>query len=206
MAFSLYNVACDCIRKNDHRYKRIHCQLTEVPSDIPATIKEVQLDENNIASIIDGTFSRFGQCTELSLSNNKLRSIRQGMFIGLKFLDTLDLSGNIISSIESGSFIDLYHLTTVNLDHNRLTTLKNPFSEPSSGSILFYLSNNPLQCNNSLCWLKNAERDGRINLSKHKPTCVDNRSVIVNWDDVVLDCSLGEFSLLFTPSAYEGRQ
>ena len=188
---SLSYVNYGCVIKNDYRFSRKNCELSEVPRDIPVTIKEVQLDENHISDITDGVFSRLSQCKELSLAQNKLSSIRYGMFEGLVSLDNLDLKRNIISSIESGSFTSLSRLTHVNLEDNQLTTFDNLFSKPSSGSISLYLSNNPLHCDSSLCWIKDAEKDGWIILKGPNPTCENYSNAY--WDDVDLDCSLGEF-------------
>ena len=196
MVVSSLHFATACDRKDDYRFLRKNCGLTKVPK-IPAAVKDVQLDGNLITDIIDEALSHLDQCKELSLSENKLSSIRYAMFKGLKSLDTLDLKDNIISSTESGSFRDLPQLTEVRLDDNQLTTLDNPFSKPSSGYIALYLSDNPLQCDTKLCWLKDAERDGWVLLKDPKPTCQNYPNA--RWDDVNLNCSLGEltFSIEF---------
>ena len=193
MVVSSLHFATACDKKNDERFRRKNCNLPVLPP-IPSAAKYVQLDGNRITDIIDEAFTHLGQCKELSLSENKLSSIRYAMFKGLKSLDTLDLKDNIISSIESGSFRDLPHLTEVRLDDNQLTTLDNPFSKPSSDYIALYLSDNPLQCDTKLCWLKDAERNGWILLKDPKPTCQNYPNA--RWDDVNLKCSLGELTFL----------
>ena len=46
--------ACDGYRSDKQEYWRAGCRLTEVPEDIPAQVRVVGLDGNNITHIRDG--------------------------------------------------------------------------------------------------------------------------------------------------------
>ena len=88
--------------------------LTDVPSDIPATE------------------------TWLNLQKNKISVIRLNAFVDLMELKMLLLDGNTIHTIEPGAFNGLMRLNTLSLARNKLTTFFD-ISMLSSLSVLQYL-------------------------------------------------------------------
>ncbi|XP_047439172.1 lumican [Mugil cephalus] len=76
-----------------------HNQLTLVPSDLPAGLKQLRLAHNQISSITPGAFQNLHNLTLLLLQGNKLQIITEGDLKGLVSLNLLDLSGNLFSTI-----------------------------------------------------------------------------------------------------------
>ena len=111
-------------RSEDDKYDKKHCGLTQVPTDIPPTAKEVSLYFNDINEIPYGAFSHLTQCTFLSLQNNKLSHLASGMFDGLRALQVLVLSSNYIAKIETETFLHLTSCTWLSLKENRLITIR----------------------------------------------------------------------------------
>ena len=151
-------------------------------------LKDLDLRSNKISDIDPGAFLSLQQCTDLWLPYNKLTCLRAGTFKGLVSLDLLDLHSNQISFIEDETFSHLPLIRVLYLSNNRLVTLMGEQWVIQSQNLFLVLSGNPLQCNSRICWIKQAERDGRVKWKKscHKPECVNYSGV--HWDDVTLAC------------------
>ncbi|KAI8489073.1 hypothetical protein Bbelb_332970 [Branchiostoma belcheri] len=122
--------------------------LTSVPQDLPTTITELVLWNNNITTLSQSDFSRYGSLTSLSLRsnqisvinsgalynltrltylylhNNQLTSLRSDMFVGNGILERLYLHNNKIHSIEAGTFNATPQLQSLYLQYNQLTILR----------------------------------------------------------------------------------
>ncbi|XP_072293383.1 adhesion G protein-coupled receptor A2-like [Eucyclogobius newberryi] len=59
----------------------------------------------------------------LNLSNNKITVLRNGSFLGLAALERLDLKNNLISTVEPGAFRGLLTLRRLDLSSNRIGCL-----------------------------------------------------------------------------------
>ncbi|XP_013889690.1 G-protein coupled receptor 124, partial [Austrofundulus limnaeus] len=59
----------------------------------------------------------------LNLSNNKISLLRNGSFYGLTALEKLDLKKNLISTVEPGAFRGLLALRRLDLSNNRIGCL-----------------------------------------------------------------------------------
>ncbi|XP_051525299.1 adhesion G protein-coupled receptor A2 [Myxocyprinus asiaticus] len=59
----------------------------------------------------------------LNLSNNRIRFLKNGSFTGLPFLEKLDLRNNLISTIMPGAFLGLTALRKLDLSSNRIGCL-----------------------------------------------------------------------------------
>ena len=154
------------------------------------SLKQLFLVSNNISDIEVNSFMNLTECRRLSLSQNNLRHIKKGMLAGLPSLMKLSLNTNNIFQIEPGSFMT--QLRFLSLNDNQLNSIgEDAFYSPMNLSLI--PSNNPIQCDHRMCWIKEAEQGGRITLSYnrsgtffHKPHCVNRQGV--TWDDIVLDC------------------
>ena len=157
--------------------------------DIPPETKQAWVNHNDITDIPLGIFSNLTSCLELVLDSNKLTVIKSGMFKGLKSLKLLNLGHNRINHIEPGSFRNL-QLSELYLDNNRLAKPMNQQELVNSQPIRITLGNNPLQCNSTMCWMKQAEEDKWIiwnkELSWGEPDCANYPHV--DWNDVTLYC------------------
>ena len=152
------------------------------------SVKLLRLYNNEISHIEAQSFLNLSECTWLDLSRNKLSEIREGTFDGLNSLKGLILDRNRISYIEPGSFSHL-PLEGLTLSYNRLITL-HELVLPKSQSTSLSLANNPILCDNTTYWIKQAQKDGRIawKYNDHKPNCENCPGV--NWDDISLNCSV----------------
>ena len=159
------------------------------------SLKELWLHENNISDIEAKSFTHLRECTKLSLHHNKLAHLQSGMFDGLESLKYLELSYNIINSVEPATFSDLTQLVELNLYDNQLKTLEvNPFTIPLRTNLALRIRRNPLHCDREMCWIKQAEREGRIYLGGilhwgrtfFKPDCENYHGI--TWDNITLDC------------------
>ena len=195
------------------KYTKRRCKITQIPKDIPQEATELDLYSNQIKDIPSGTFKnlwsledldlRFNtiedidpetflplqQCTGLWLSNNQLTCLRAGTFKGLVSLDVLDLFSNQISFIEDGTFSHLPLIRILYLNKNNLVTPMDEKDLIQSQNPFLFLDENPLQCDSRMCWIKDAERDGRVKLRgrwDHTPQCKNYPGV--HWDNIKLTC------------------
>ena len=83
------------------------------------------------------------------------------MWDGLSTLEELWLSSNQIKLIEAVGFRDLSELKIPDLSKNQLTTLSEDILAPeiiyeSSSTLHLNPNDNPLHCDQKMCWLKDA--------------------------------------------------
>ena len=81
------------------------------------------------------------------------------MCVGLYGVKTINLRYNDIEVIEAGSFEDLVSLMGLILENNNIKTIPQTAFDLSNYPTQLYkdalrLGNNPLQCNQSLAWVK----------------------------------------------------
>ena len=133
-------------------------------------LKDIDLSYNNLIDIPDGTWNGFHDLESLKLEQldmgwNSLAMVRSDMWIGLESLIKLHLEHNEITSIQKHGFANLLKLKELYLYNNRLRTLNPlifnshdfPHTEGHPPELVLSISNNPLQCDKRLCWLKKAE-------------------------------------------------
>ena len=182
-----------------------NCGLKEVPTNFSAEAKGVGLSHNHIANINADAFAHLTNCVEQALSDNKLVRIRKDMFQGLGSLRKLKLGHNQISHIEYGSFASL-HLTHLYLASNHIPELEQG-DVFKSRHLTLLLANKPLQCDWKICWIKEGEGEGWINLSKGcygKPYCANFPDI--PWDSITAFCSVtgkaSSFILYYSQSRF----
>ena len=152
----------------------------------------LNLRNNRIASLPAGVFSSMPKLYELDLGENQLTEVTGAMFEGLDELQSLILGNNRINSVKN-----MIRVGELSLTKNHLETLEadaflpddNP--DDSSSKMLLKLAQNPFQCDERLCWLKEAEERGRIwfyywGSSTSSPSCQNYPGV--TWKDVDLGC------------------
>ena len=163
---------------------------------------ELYLFDNRIRTLHAGAFRSLGKLQALWLWQNELTVIRGDMWQGLHSLRRLYLENNKISSIKPGGFTSLqslFDLEYLGLIDNQLTTLPDDIltttgsttgSRNQPGNLTLILSDNPLQCDSRLCWLKKAEQEGWINFyyfySYESPRCINLPGI--SWEDIRMDC------------------
>lgn len=83
----------------------------------------LDLNNNKIENIPDGSFKYLWRLLTLNLENNVIEKISNGTFQGLTSLRTLSLGGNKIREISPLGFIGLSHLYHLNLSYQSLLRL-----------------------------------------------------------------------------------
>ena len=180
-------------------------KLTEIRGDMWEglhSLMELYLFDNRIRTLHAGAFRPLGKLQALWLWQNELTVIRGDMWEGLHSLRRIYLKNNKISSIKPGGFTSLQSLSDLEylgLIDNQLTTLPDDIltttggttgSRNQPGNLTLILSDNPLQCDSRLCWLKKAEQEGWINFyyfySYESPRCINLPGI--SWEDIRMDC------------------
>ncbi|XP_049927043.1 slit homolog 1a isoform X3 [Epinephelus moara] len=162
-------------------------KLTKIPEHIPASttelrlnnneitaleamgvfkslsqLKKINLSNNKITEIEDGTFEGASSVNELHLTANQIDSVRSGMFRGLEGLRMLMLRNNKISCVHNDSFTGLHNVRLLSLYDNQLTTITpGAFDTLQTLSTLNLLANS-FNCDCRLAWLGDWLRSRKI--------------------------------------------
>uniref|UniRef100_A0A8D3AFN6 Slit homolog 3 (Drosophila) n=1 Tax=Scophthalmus maximus TaxID=52904 RepID=A0A8D3AFN6_SCOMX len=116
-------------------------------------LKKINLSNNKLKDIREGTFDGAGGVLELLLTGNKLTGLQGRMFKGLTGLKTLMLRSNQISCIDNSTFTGLSSVRLLSLYDNRISSIApGAFSTLHSLSTINLLSN-PYVCDCHLAWL-----------------------------------------------------
>ncbi len=105
-------------------YDMSHKGLTDIPTDIPDNVTEVNLFSNRITKVPPNIFSHLGLCRNLYLLWNSITTIEKGAFNGLVQLTYLSLRQNLMKSLESGVLSPLESLRTLVLTENHISTIE----------------------------------------------------------------------------------
>ena len=150
-------------------------------------LEELKLHHNEIEHIDPNSFRDLVNLQKLLLGHNKLTTIMTDTFNGLAELKYLGLRYNSISDIKDGAFAQLTGLRTLKLSENNLTTLSSGvFNMTNITEVELSLSDNPLQCDSRMSWIKQGEIDRRIGWveADQKPRCNNNPDM--DWDSIML--------------------
>ncbi|XP_061882292.1 slit homolog 2 protein isoform X4 [Entelurus aequoreus] len=125
-------------------------------------LRKINLSNNRITDIEEGTFEGASGVNELILTSNRLENVHHRMLKGLGGLRTLMLRSNRISCVSNSSFVGLSSVRLLSLYDNQITSM-NPgaFDTLHSLSTLNLLAN-PFNCNCHLAWLGDWLRRKRI--------------------------------------------
>ena len=128
-------------------------------------LKELWLSENLLENIGSEMFTGLEQLEVLNLAWNELVSIETDALTSMENLKTLDLRYNYLTKLNSSTFHGLQNLENLVLSHNNLVTMEPAMFSTTSGlprPLYLSLDGNPLQCDCSLCWMKEEEKQGSI--------------------------------------------
>uniref|UniRef100_A0A8C3AZA6 Slit homolog 2 (Drosophila) n=1 Tax=Cyclopterus lumpus TaxID=8103 RepID=A0A8C3AZA6_CYCLU len=125
-------------------------------------LRKINLSNNRISDIEEGSFEGASGVNELILTSNRLENIHHRMLKGLGGLRTLMLRSNRISCVSNSSFVGLSSVRLLSLYDNQITSMSpGAFDTLHSLSTLNLLAN-PFNCNCHLAWLGDWLRRKRI--------------------------------------------
>ncbi|KAM3872238.1 biglycan-like [Diretmus argenteus] len=124
-------------------------KLTRIPKDLPHTLHELHLDQNQIQSIEMEDLLQYGDLYRLGLGYNQIRHIEHGSLYYVHNLRELHLDNNLLPSVPAG-LPEMKHLQVVYLHSNNISTVDvDDFCPKTFGKRTFYngisLFNNPIQ-------------------------------------------------------------
>ncbi|XP_074194520.1 toll-like receptor 2 isoform X1 [Rhinolophus sinicus] len=108
--------------------------LNSIPSGLTATVKSLDLSNNNITYVSDSDLRSYVNLRALSLECNRINTIEENSFSSLGSLKRLDLSCNCLLNLSSSWFRPLSSLTFLNL-------LGNPYKTLGQASLFSHLTN-----------------------------------------------------------------
>ncbi|XP_023666434.2 vasorin b [Paramormyrops kingsleyae] len=106
------------------------------------SLEMLDLSQNRLTEVLDGTFSLLSSLHNLDLSSNQITHISQHSFSGLLLLERLYLHNNQIQNIHPAAFDKLDKLLELKLQGNQLVVLPPLYK---SSLLLLDLSYNPIQ-------------------------------------------------------------
>ena len=115
---------------------------------------------NHISDLDDFVFAQVSSVRDIHLQHNRLSVIRKNIFAGLPNLNKLYISFNKIQEIELESFKENSALVDLKIQENLLQSVSRcVFDEENYPKHLntFFMHENPISCDRSICWLKEAD-------------------------------------------------
>jgi len=108
--------------------------LSDVPDALQALpyLKTLDLGENEISSLHNGSFKNLKQLTGLRLIDNNIGNLTEGMFWELPSLQVLNLAKNKVQVIERRTFERNTHIEAIRLDGNYLLDINGVFATLAS--------------------------------------------------------------------------
>ena len=98
--------------------------LTQVPKNISADTKELDLSGNYIKNITGDAFDHLQSLTTVSLKNSAVTHISPDSFVNLTQITSLQLAGNSMTSLPDGVFRNQKKLETLDLGDNPLQEIR----------------------------------------------------------------------------------
>ncbi|KAM4609709.1 biglycan a [Polymixia lowei] len=95
-------------------------KLTGIPKDLPDSLHELHLDQNQIQAIELEDLRQYGELYRLGLGYNKIRHIEHGSLYYVQNLRELHLDNNLLSSVPAG-LPEMKYLQVVYLHSNNIS-------------------------------------------------------------------------------------
>lgn len=171
----LFSSGCSCTEDRSKAHptpgtrRKVSCggkELTETPevSLLPNRTVSLNLSNNRIRMLKNGSFAGLSSLEKLDLRNNLISTIMPGAFLGLTALRKLDLSSNRIGCLTPEMFQGLTNLTKLNISGNIFSSLDpNVFMELHSLKLVNFHSEF-LSCDCGLRWVPSFFRSGSARL------------------------------------------
>ena len=105
------------------RYYTEDDQLSEIPTDIPPNVVDVEIHGRQISTIRANVFCNLSQCATLYIGNN-LSKIEPGAFNGLTALTSLSLYKNERERLHFNMFSDINSCKELYLGRNKINEIE----------------------------------------------------------------------------------
>lgn len=115
-------------------------KLINIPKNLPSTLVNLYLDNNEIMTIVDKSFSNLAYLQELRIRYNKVQTLEQDSFVGLLQLSKLSLYDNNIATLPGKVFAPLVRLISLDLAANNLASIQYSKDRLFSLGSLIYLN------------------------------------------------------------------
>ena len=100
-----------------------HNQLTAIPNHLSSKLKTLDLGDNQIEHIPEGSFNDLDDLFALRLAGNNIAKLNNASFGNIPSLQLLNLASNHLEAIPQATFVGLQKLRGLRLDDNALTDL-----------------------------------------------------------------------------------
>ncbi|KAK2823973.1 hypothetical protein Q5P01_021148 [Channa striata] len=156
--------SCHCSAERSKELSRQHvrvkvvCQDVDLmdtlpPSFLPNRTVSLNLSNNKISLLRNGSFYSLAALEKLDLKNNLISTVESGAFRGLLALRRLDLSNNRIGCLSPQMFHDLGNLSKLNLARNIFSTLTAGLFTHLVALRVLHFHTETLVCDCQLKWL-----------------------------------------------------
>ncbi|XP_069546000.1 adhesion G protein-coupled receptor A3 isoform X1 [Brachyistius frenatus] len=156
--------SCHCSAERSKELSRQHFRVKVVcddvdlmdtlqPSFLPNRTVSLNLSNNKISLLRNGSFYGLAALEKLDLRNNLISTVEPGAFRGLLALRRLDLSNNRIGCLSPGMFLNLGSLSKLNLSGNIFSTLTTGLFTHLVALRVLHFTTDTLFCDCQLKWL-----------------------------------------------------
>ncbi|XP_047459531.1 adhesion G protein-coupled receptor A3 [Mugil cephalus] len=168
--------SCHCSAERSKELSRQHVRVKVVcddvdlmdtlqPSFLPNRTVSLNLSNNKISLLRNGSFYGLAALEKLDLKNNLISTVEPGAFRGLLALKRLDLSNNRIGCLSPEMFLDLGKLSKLNLSGNIFSTLTSGLFTHLVALRVLHFSTETLFCDCQLKWLLLWARRNSVRIS-----------------------------------------
>ena len=98
------------------------------------------------------------------LFTNKLTAITGDMWEGLGSLNYLNARFNQITALRPGDLANLPKIREALFEENKIRTVSAGLFSPPPRFVELGLYGNPMSCDTSMCWMKEGEKDGWLDM------------------------------------------
>lgn len=125
----------DCVASN----------ISGTPLALPQDTEVLNLQENQLESIEEVSFSNLTHLRQLNLTGNRIAAIMENAFLNLSLLSRLSLGGNFLESLDNSTFLGLGALESLVLSDNRIVRLGLGCFSRTNSLVQLFLGGNRLQ-------------------------------------------------------------
>ncbi|XP_019942969.2 LOW QUALITY PROTEIN: adhesion G protein-coupled receptor A3 [Paralichthys olivaceus] len=168
------------LSRQQHVRVKVVCEDVDLmdtlqPSFVPNTTVSLNLGNNKISLLRNGSFYGLTALEKLDLKNNLISTVEPGAFLGLLALRRLDLSNNRIGCLSPEMFLNLGNLSKLNLSGNIFSTLTVGLFTHLVALRVLHFHTETLFCDCQLKWLLLWARSNSVRIGNDTVCVFPNR-------------------------------